>query len=44
MLDIPEETKNGSETALLPYFLLRLSALQPTPAIKNNIGNSNDLL
>ena len=34
MLDIPEETENGAEIALLPSFLLRLSALQPTPALK----------
>ena len=31
------------EIALFPSFLLRLPALQPTPAIKNNIGNSNEL-
>ena len=44
MLDIPEETKNSAKTALLPSFLLRLSALQSTPATKNNIESSNDLL
>jgi hypothetical protein len=44
MLDIPEATENGAEIALLPSFLLRLSALQSTPATKNNIESSNNLL